>query len=71
MMLDRIGEFLRRAAPNAYCTGCLAMTLGIGTEDVAQTIRRLGEAEGVARQRGKCTLCGGVRDVIAARQEVA
>ena len=41
------------------------MTLGIGKEDVAETIRRLGEAEAVAKQRGECTLYRGVRDVVA------
>jgi hypothetical protein len=70
-MVDRIRAFLRGAPPNAYCAACLAVALAIAQSDVIQRVARLIGAGEAVTKRGECTLCGGVRYVIAARQEVA
>ena len=64
----RIERFLAVLHPNAYCTFCLAQSLGIEPEDVAE-FPRIGRP--VIRQVSACALCGLVKVTLAAPQAAA
>jgi hypothetical protein len=66
-MPGRIADFLTVAKPNAYCERCIATALGVDLQFVIEATAGRGRAEGFVRRIAKCTLCGGVKRVIAAQ----
>jgi len=58
-------EFLRQAAPRAYCSACLAIMLALARDEVQDAILRLRAASDFGVARGvRCAGCRQVRITI-------
>lgn len=64
-VLDDVGSFIARLAPEAVCDDCIGDRLGLSVRQQANhKTRELAGSGGFERRKGVCSLCGAEKKVI-------